>query len=611
MRSKFFHLMLALIAAASLFLFTACGDDSESSDNGSVKPPVGDDDDDNPYVPAYGSTVSQLVAGDYTVLVYYPEPNEADELGVKTTCTAPAIIVFGDGALSDSEAVEYANESGLAEIAAENGSSVVFVKPSNGETWTAEDEGAYAAVAQKVSDSSTAAVEDGIAVSINFMTQAEERGISGTQQRLYVYAAGAGADFAASHYVKPITGQTPWGMTTTLTPTGLTLEGISNDGVAESFEANDMPVVSIGNSSAVNTALQASCGSVLIKDEADYAAEFETVIGNNRRQNGVLLPVHDYAALGIVEEIGAATVNTTDDNGSETYAGTETHPVNYIVYYADDLDIEAGNVPLVFCFHGGGNTALYEAQASEWPLIAKEHGFIAVSVDHHHPDCSAGEIVQLIEHLKTEYSINEKKIYASGFSMGGAKSWDIYEQFPEVFAAVSPQDASFAPGTDSWSNTVENPNSDTLLPVFFVAGETSPLAEMPKQSADVFDRVKTVFTVNGVVNPYSYTFEDQTVWDNEIWAAPGDIVYQVTDHAAFTDSTLTVLLFESSDGNYYTALASASNQSHEVYARNSWAAWDFLCQFSREADGSISIESVTYTLPADDSSISDNGYNLP
>ena len=69
-------------------------------------------------------------------------------------------------------------------------------------------------------------------------------------------------------------------------------------------------------------------------------------------------------------------------------------------------------------------------------------------------------------------------------------------------------------------------------------------------------------------------------------------------------------MFKSEDGKYYTSLASASNQSHEVYARNSWAAWDFLSQFSRNEDGSIEINEVTYALPSDDGEVTNNQYNL-
>jgi len=85
--------------------------------------------------------------------------------------------------------------------------------------------------------------------------------------------------------------------------------------------------------------------------------------------------------------------------------------------------------------------------------------------------------------------------------------------------------------------------------------------------------------------------------------------YTVTDKETFKDSVLTVNLFASADGKYYTAFANSSNQSHEIYPRNSKAAWDFLSQFSRGADGNIVINDVTYDYPSDDGIVVDNSYN--
>lgn len=133
--------------------------------------------------------------------------------------------------------------------------------------------------------------------------------------------------------------------------------------------------------------------------------------------------------------------------------------------------------------------------------------------------------------------------------------------------------------------------------------------ELPFQEEKVVERVANLFEVNNVASAYDVTFEGAEEWENSIWGINGDITYDVTDQKAFTDSTLKVELFKSDDGKYYTALASASNQSHEVYARNSWAAWDFLSQFSRAEDGSIVIGESVYALPSDDGSIADNSYN--
>ncbi|MCD7868459.1 MAG: hypothetical protein LUG62_09820 [Clostridiales bacterium] len=553
-----------------------------------------------------GGVITIMQAGANEVLVYYPNDNISETSAVKTTCTAPVFMVFGSGKYDTDTASAYAVESGLAALAAENGSSVVFVNPV-GDTWSEEDAEAYGTIAQLINDSSTDSSENGITVSANYLTGETEVKVVGTQSRIYIYAENGGADYVADVALKTVEAATFWGGTVNVTPAGVTLSGLSD---TEGVEANDIPVVSIGNSEEANAILEENCGSVLTVDAADYTAEYEEVIGNNRRQAGVLLPIYDYAAEGIVETVETYTVETTEDNASDAYAGTEEHPISVVTYYAEDLDVENGNVPLVLCFHGGGNTALFEAQATEWPLIGKENGFITVSVDQHYPNCTAGEIVELIEQLEEKYSIDSTRIYASGFSMGGCKSWDLYEQYPEIFAGLAPMDASNEPAVDSYGNAVENTNSDVIVPVFYVGGETSPLEEMPFQAEKLVDRLSSLFEVNQITKEYNCSFDAQDEWENSIWGVNGDITYQVTDQKAFLDSTLTVELFQSEDGNYYTAVANASNQSHEVYARNSWAAWDFLSQFSRQEDGSIAISEVTYSLSADDGSVVDNSYNM-
>lgn len=73
-----------------------------------------------------------------------------------------------------------------------------------------------------------------------------------------------------------------------------------------------------------------------------------------------MVPMHDWAAEGIVETV-------------ESFTLSDGSTVNYVTYYGDGLDVTdtSSKVPLVLIFHGGGNTALYHAQASEWPLIGK------------------------------------------------------------------------------------------------------------------------------------------------------------------------------------------------------------------------------------------------
>lgn len=559
------------------------------------------------------AAVTEMTVAGNKIFVYAPK----SELIVSSTVTAPCFIVFGDEAYTAETAKAEAEASGLAKLVASEGATVVFINPQ-GETWAEADNGVYSALLNMYSNTSTDTFVDGIAKSIHPMTGAEETKIlGGVESRIYMYAEGAGADFVAANYMETCLWTAWYGVTYDRTPTSVTLFNPTEIPAAESPAVIAVAVVNGPADTAEKLAGLTDkivVGTSSVKDGFDaawIAANYSKISGAYRSQAGQLLPMIDWAAQGIEAKVETFTVATSPDNASAAYKGTEEHPINVVTYYAKDLDVAKGNVPLVLCFHGGGNTALYEAQATEWPLIGKEHGFITVSVDLHDPNCTATEIVELIDKLKEEYSIDASRIYASGFSMGGVKSWDLFEQHPEVFAGLAPMDATAAPGTDSYNQSVANPNKDVLTPVFFVGGQASPLVELANQDNaegpdkdKVKNRIAYAFGVNDVIQKYSYN-ANVNLW----WGINGGIVYQVTDKVAFKDSTLNVNLFRSADGRYYTALADASNQSHEVYARNSWAAWDFLSQFSRNEDGSISINPVTYTLASDDGKITDNSYN--
>jgi poly(3-hydroxybutyrate) depolymerase len=550
----------------------------------------------------YGTTITEFKAGSNNLYVYYPTPNAQDTSTVKLTCTAPSYLVFGDGTMKKEDCIKYATESGLAKLAAENGSSVIFVQPISG-TWSAQDVDAYTNVFSLLDDSSTSVLKNGMSESVNFMTGEAATKISGNQQRVCVYGIGSGADYIVAHWLRKCEAKTSWGGTTDATMASATLEKVSD---VTSLISNDIPTVSISNSEAVNQALKtANTNGLFLTDTGrNYAAQAAKLAGNYRRQDGILIKIPDYAAEGITEKIEAVTVSTSPDN---TFTKEKTNVINYVTYYSDELNVAATKktVPLVVTFHGGGNTAKYQAMALEWPEIAKANNFILVSVDLHYPNHTPTEIVALINALKKEYPcINPSRIYATGFSMGSDKTWKLFEQYPEVFAGVAPMHGSFAPA--------ENGNAKTLVPTFFVAGEISPLVELPNNvkdektgviGNDINTRLSYLFKVNNIKTPYTF---QQGI---NKWGIAPKLSYAITDTKTFKNSVLTVNLYQSKDGHYYTALANSSNQSHELFARNAWAAWDFLSQFSRKADGTISISKVTYDIASDDGSVTSNSYN--
>lgn len=530
--------------------------------------------------------VTELKIGQNTVFVYAPQ----SMLSVSSTCTAPCFMVFGDKAYTADEVKAAAAMSGLEALAAAEGASIVFINPQ-GESWTDADAAAYAMLIDLYSNASTANFVGGIADVFNFMTGGSDRKILGDTGRVYIYGEGKGADFVAKNLMKKVVASVtyPDGFTMTFdrTPTSITL--FNPTALPAASEPADIAVAVVNGpadaaeklatltkKAVVDTTLGTGFDAFWIRDN------YKTISGAYRRQVGVLLPVHDWDAEGITE-----TVKSLKFPGGRT--------MGYVVYHASAQNVHptARKVPLVLTFHGGDNTALYQAQASEWPVIGKENGFITVAVDNH-VAYSGTDIVILVNQLMKDYPIDASRIYASGFSMGSVKSWELFDN--PLFAGVAPMSGSFqAPAGDPAGH---------IMPAFYVGGEASPLPELCHQGPDIINRVTYLMKANKIDANYKY---DKSA--NLFWGANGDLVYKVSDKVAFKDSVLTVNLFKSEDGCYYTALASSGNMSHEVYARNSWAAWDFLKQFSRNEDGSVSIHAVDYTLASDDGAVVNNGYN--
>ena len=125
-----------------------------------------------------------------------------------------------------------------------------------------------------------------------------------------------------------------------------------------------------------------------------------------------------------------------------------------------------------------------------------------------------------------------------------------------------------------------------MVPVFYVGGEESPLAELPFQDQKCVNRIAYTFKLNQVVKPYDVKFEDKEQWSDKVYGIEGDHSFTLHDED-FPDSVTTVRDFLSADGKCYTRLVSVSKQKHEIRPFTCALAWDFLKQFRRNKDGKI------------------------
>ncbi len=484
---------------------------------------------------------------------------------------APLLLVFEEEKQSMDSAVDFARETGLANIAANVDSSVLFVYPTAEGGWAGADESFYASVIAEIK--MIQVYKDGIVENFDFFTQTfKGYFVRGAIFRADIYSYGASADYVAKHLLRSLQGEYLWGPGE-ITPAMCSMERLS---VIPDVQRKDIPILSVGNSEEINKAFD-GCEHLLVKAKADYEADFDAFVKHFKMWCGNVELEPDFKALNMTEDAGCVTVNTSSDN--RIIKDAKTHKVGYFAYYNNGL-FDHGPVPLELGFHGGGDSSMFLTFVSGWWEIAHRYGFLFVSVENHQ-FVTAPEAVELIEGLKKRYPIDARRIYATGFSMGSGKTWDLFQEYPDLFAGLMPASALFPVYTTFYGAPAKaNLNKTVPVPVFYSGGEKSHLPELPFHAPTALERVQYVAEVNRLKKDFSgLSFEGKDAWEHPLWGMAGDRTEKIPDPSR--DGVLTVHYYDSEDGVCRTAFASVSGQIHECRQHSCENAWKFISQFTR------------------------------
>lgn len=519
------------------------------------------------------SSIWNQVFNTFEATVYVPEPNSELKSDILNYgFLAPYTLIFAETKMTNEEAISFAREKGFEKLASDFASSLVFIYPTTGDWNTASPE----ILSEIISNSKIHQYyKDGYITDYNrFTKNVNGYFIRGAIFRTNLYGFGKSADYIAKNCLKHFEGDGLWGRSD-LAPAACIFTGLST---TPDIQEKDIPVVYYGDDQEKVEAFKKGCNHFISKSKPDYINDYYSFIKQFRRMNGPLQIDSDLEKNDLIREPGVAIVNTSEDNNGDD-KGTKQHKIGYFAFYNKGL-LDNGPVPLVLGFHGGGDSCFFFSIMAGWANICNKNNFLLVTVENH-LNSTATEMIEFIEQLKKIYPIDEKRIYATGFSMGGIKTWDLIQEYPELLAAAAPMDATVDIGENVYFQKINKEvNKSVSVPVFYAAGEVTPLDELPFQAQKCVNRMKYILELNNAEKVYDVKLENKEIWENKLWGINGDSYEEDFDPSR--NATLKMQKFKNKKGQITTIFASITDQGHDCRQHTCEHAWQFMKQFSQD-----------------------------
>ena len=258
-------------------------------------------------------------------------------------------------------------------------------------------------------------------------------------------------------------------------------------------------------------------------------------------------------------------------------AHTDNADYPYVVYLpAGKSTQEVYGLPLVFSIHGRGEPAWLFAEKNGWQQLADETGeFITVFPDSPENiwtiERDKDAICEIINQMKENYHIDEKRVYLTGFSNGAVYTDQQMTTFPELFAAASPWNGPSMNDCKKMGSSVMGSyyiepsflNSEYEMPVWICVGDNDG-----KAGVDRGEELQIMLKANHC------SLDSKEIWNSENH-------YFIEDGYKEAERIRSEV-FSDNSGIVKVGLTVMKNMPHGAIEDESRAAWEFMKHFYRK-----------------------------
>ncbi|WP_158976740.1 PHB depolymerase family esterase [Cellulophaga sp. L1A9] len=144
--------------------------------------------------------------------------------------------------------------------------------------------------------------------------------------------------------------------------------------------------------------------------------------------------------LFTLQFISCAAQSTLVEGALETVV---TKEINYYLYYPEGYEAKSKEkYGMLLFLHGAGSIPTEVTQEMLPPdalIDGTAYPFLILVPQLREPNkmWNTAGVMQLLDTIIAQNNIDEKKVYLSGLSRGGAAAWDLAIEYPEKFAALA------------------------------------------------------------------------------------------------------------------------------------------------------------------------------
>lgn len=308
--------------------------------------------------------------------------------------------------------------------------------------------------------------------------------------------------------------------------------------------------------------LLTGCGQA---DKENFAAD-DSAIGN-------------VASASPTETSGPEKSETAalEDTMSEITYTTPDDETGYLYIPQSVLEKPEEKVPMVLMMMCTGGEARQNAEACGWVDKALEEGIIVLApiYNNYATYSELSGIVSAVEYVSENYPVDTSRIYATGFSNGGAVAVAMASEYPQMFAAIS---------SYGWMVDMRNRNTGYDMPFQVIQGTEEYTYSTASGAMAIMEdeqqAIRSLFLSNGMIDENTKPdYDASPYWgyppEDSSSIIPDGREWQVNN---FYKDGYTVP---------FAQLVLIDGAGHQPNRSEADVSWEFFRHFARNGDGSI------------------------